>query len=363
MKKRNTTNPTNTAYPQLSKKATLLSQRRAGRILLLTIFLFTNGCFSIFKATPILEENKADALKNDNRFILLDENLNPIEKPDFSSLDKKIRALQKAKSFHDLNNLAVYGAKLSYIESSEEILKKLQKEKPNEMAPFLNLLRIYYLLDEYEIAKNMLNEYYKAHLGDKNKVFEFMKSLKASNRAEEHVLFLDVISNYQEHETQALEELGLYFLSIRDYELAKPYFEKILTIYAYHPVALHSMMQIHFVNESWANVISFGTPLKKEKKKANDYYAMMAKSYYELGEYSQAIKLSEEAPEAEKSSIDFLIVWRDSILCNDIKGSISNLNKYFQMAKKKDPYLKEEEFFLLNSKEGKRILSNFINGY
>ena len=42
-----------------------------------------------------------------------------------------------------------------------------------------------------------------------------MKYLKTSNRSEEHVLFLDVISNYQEFEMQALEgtRFILYFHS------------------------------------------------------------------------------------------------------------------------------------------------------
>ncbi len=334
-----------------------------GVIFLFSVFLFFSGCFSIFRPTPVLEEDKSEILRADNQFILLKENLSPVENPDFTSLDKKVKSLQGAKSFHELNNLAVYGVKLSYIESSEGILRKLQKEKPQEMTPYLNLLRIYYLLDEYEIAKKMLNDYYKLHSGDKKKVFEFMKYLKSSNRAEEHVLFLDVISNYQEYEIQALEELGLYFISIRDLELAKPYFEKILTIYAYNPVALHSLMQIHYINESWADVITYAIPLKKEKVKDKNYYTMLAKAHFELGEYLLAVKASEEAPEAEKISVDFLTVWRDAILCNDIRGSLTPLNRYFQVAKKKIPSLREEEFFLVSTKEGKRILSNITNGY
>lgn len=322
-----------------------------------------NGCFSIFRPTPILEEDKSEILKADKQFILLNEDFSPVSNPDFSSLDKKIKSLQKAKSFHELNNLAVYGVKLSYIESSEDILKKLQKENPQEIVPFLNLLRIYYLLDEYEIGKKMLNEYYKIHIGNKKKIIEIMNFLKTTNRAEEYVLFLDVVSNYQEYEMQALEELGLYFISIRDYELAKSYFEKILTIYAYNPVALHSMMQIHFINESWADVISYGLPLKKEKVKVNGYYAMMAKAFYELGDYAKAVKISEEATNSEKESLDFLIVWRDSILCNDIRASIMHLNRFFQIAKKKNSSLKEEEFFIVSTKEGKQTLTNLINGY
>lgn len=346
-------NEVNSLYPHLGLK----------RVLLVFTLILSNGCFSIFRPTPVLEDDKSETLKVDNQFILLNEDLTPVQNPDFTSLDKKIKSLQKAKSFHALNNLAVYGAKLSYIESSEEILKKLQKEKPQEMVPFLNLLRIYYLLDEYDIAKKMLNNYYKLHSGDKKKVFDFMKYLKTSNRAEEHVLFLDVISNYQEYEMQALEELGLYFISIRDLELAKPYFEKILTIYAYNPVALHSMMQIHYINESWADVITYATPLKKEKTKEKNYHTMIAKAYFELGEYALAVKASEEAPEYEKVSLDFLTIWRDSILCNDLRASLIPLNRYFQMVKKKNPALKEDEFFLASTKEGKRTLSNIINGY
>lgn len=342
---------TNLCYP--------LIKRLGGLIL----FFAITGCVSIFRPTPVLEEDKSEILKADKQFILLNENLIPVVNPDFTSLDKKLKSLQGAKSFHELNNLAVYGVMLSYIESSEEILKKLQKEKPQEMVPYLNLLRIYYLLDEYEIAKKMLNSFYKYHARDKKKVFDFMKYLKESSRAEEHVLFLDVISNYEEYEMQALQELGEYFISIRDLDLAKPYFEKILTIYAYNPVALHSMMLIHYINESWADVITYATPLRKEKAKDKAYYTMLAKAYFELGEYKLAVKASEEAPESEKSSLDFLTVWRDSILCNDIRASLTPLNKYFLIAKKKNPNIKEEEFFLVSTKEGKRTLSNIINGY
>ena len=345
------TNKTNLCYPLLKKLGSLV-----------LLFAIT-GCVSIFRPTPVLEEDKSEILKADKQFILLNENLTPVVNPDFTSLDKKLKSLQGAKSFHELNNLAVYGVMLSYIESSEEILKKLQKEKPQEMVPFLNLLRIYYLLDEYEIAKKMLNNFYKYHAHDKKKVFEFMKYLKESSRAEEHVLFLDVISNYEEYEMQALQELGEYFISIRDLDLAKPYFEKILTIYAYNPVALHSMMLIHYINESWTEVITYATPLRKEKTKDKTYYTMLAKAYFELGEYKLAVKASEEAPESEKSSLDFLTVWRDSILCNDIRASLTPLNKYFQIAKKKNPSIKEKEFFLISTKEGKRTLSNIINGY
>ena len=333
-------NKTNLCYPLLKKLGNLV-----------LLFAIT-GCFSIFRPTPVLEEDKSEILKADKQFILLNENLTPVVNPDFTSLDKKLKSLQGAKSFHELNNLAVYGVMLSYIESSEEILKKLQKEKPHEMIPYLNLLRIYYLLDEYEIAKKMLNSFYKYHARDKKKVFEFMKYLKESSRAEEHVLFLDVISNYEEYEMQALQELGEYFISIRDLDLAKPYFEKILTIYAYNPVALHSMMLIHYINESWADVITYATPLRKEKAKDKTYYTMLAKAYFELGEYKLAVKASEEAPESEKTSLDFLTVWRDSILCNDIRASLTPLNKYrkirikdLELLRKKIQASKKKNFF------------------
>lgn len=209
----------------------------------------------------------------------------------------------------------------------------------------------------------MLNDYYKANIQDKKKVFDFMKYLKSTNRMEEHVLFLDVISSYQEHEMQALEELGNYFLSIGELELAKSYFEKILTIYAYNPIALQSMMQIHYTNEAWTDVITYAAPLRKQKTKEKNYHTMLAKAYFELGDYAQSLKISEEAPEQEKSSIDFLVVWRDSILCNDLKAPLTKLNKYFQIAQKKNPTLKESEFFLASSKEGRQMISNIIHGY
>ncbi len=356
----------NSCYPHFKKDnhftKSFLQSRVFGSLLFVSFFLF-NGCFSIFRPTPVLEDDKSDLLKIDKNFILLNENLTPVENPDFSNLDQKVKSLQKAKSFYELNNLAVYGAKLSYIESSEEVFKKLQKEKPQEMVPYLNLLRVYYVLDEYDIAKQMLNNFYKVNVTNKSKIFEFMQYLKATNRSEEYVIFLDVVSNYPEYEIKALEEIGFYFLSTRDLNLAQSYFERILTIYAYYPTALYSLMQIHSTNESWNSVITMGTPLKKEKNKGKEYYSMMAKAYYELGDYQKAIKASEEASESEKIFPEFLKVWRDSLLSNDIRASLKTLNKYFQIAKKKNPSLKENEFFIVNTKEGKGTLSNLINGY
>lgn len=83
---------------------------------------------------------------------------------------------------------------------------------------------------------------------------------------------------------------------------------------------------------------------------------MLAKAYFELGEYKLAVKASEEAPESEKSSLDFLTVWRDSILCNDIRASLTPLNKYFQIAKKKIQVSKKRNFF----NKHKRRKENFI---
>lgn len=54
---------------------------------LVLLFAIT-GCVSIFRPTPVLEEDKSEILKADKQFILLNENLTPVVNPDFTSLDK-----------------------------------------------------------------------------------------------------------------------------------------------------------------------------------------------------------------------------------------------------------------------------------
>ncbi len=331
---------------------------------LVFLFFLFQSCSSIFKFNPIIDSDSFDKLKIDTEFILLDSNLNPIPFPEKLNFDKEIKKLQNSKKLFEINNLAVYNAKLAHIVESEKNLKEIIEKNPEEKFFFLNLLRLYFLLDEYEDCQKLTKKFFKKETVNRKKVFyEVLDFLKARNRVKEKVIILDMISVYSEFETKATEELGLYFLKLKDYNQANFYFEKILGTYAYHKIALISMMEIHTYSESWKQVLIFGKSLERDKPSDMKFTNMQSKAYFELGDYENCIRIIEESKDSEKLDLEVFTLWRDANLTLDLNYNPSKLKRLFPILKNKYPFLSEEGFFFNEATNGKKNLQFIYAGY
>lgn len=311
----------------------------------------------------LVDFDKVDLLEKDKKFILIKtETLTLLKKQKLKSYEEKESFFAKSNDLYDLNNLAIYQIRQAKADEAEANLKKIIKTKPAHFVSTINLVRLYYLVGDFELVRKAFGQYLTDTKAEQKKVFSMISYLEKKNRIDEKVLFLDVVVGYEHLEIKALEQLGLYFLQNRDFQNAKSYFEKLLQIDSFNTVALTSMMQISFENEEWDAVILYGITLDKLQHQKGDYFYYMAKSYYETKEFGKAIQFSELA--AKKSKVDFhlLTVWRDSIVCNDISAPIGHLKKYFSDDEKEGRDVDKKEFFLLDSKMGRNVFYNVIHG-
>lgn len=160
---------------------------------------------------PIRE---AEVLENDVSFIYL--NSTEFSEAELEKITSiwKVRGLRgKGNSAEDKNNLGVLFAKNSFLDDAETSWKECMKLSDSNPICFSNLIRMHYLIDEYETAKEEIASYLKN--AKKEQVQQVRKLLTSQNRREETVLLLDVQSKIPGMEVVSWEELSTYFLENR----------------------------------------------------------------------------------------------------------------------------------------------------
>ncbi|KPA23793.1 Uncharacterized protein AMR48_3844 [Leptospira interrogans] len=74
----------------------------------------------------------------------------------------KVRKLRdKGTTAEDKNNLGILFAKNSLLDDAESFWKECMKISESNPVCFSNLIRMYYLIDEYEISKKEISIYLK----------------------------------------------------------------------------------------------------------------------------------------------------------------------------------------------------------
>lgn len=327
-------------------------------------FVLSFFIFQFCSVRPALVDfEKVDKLQRDKKFIFIKTKaFKQLKTKKLETYEAKEDFLAQSKALYDRNNIAIYQIKQAKADKAEANLKEVLDKKPTHFVATLNLLRLYYLVEDYELVRRHYDRYLKEIDADKKKVFSLISYLEKKNRIEEKVLFLDVLVTYKNLEIEALEQLGLYFLENRDFYNAEMYFEKLLQIDSFNLIALQSMMQISFEKDEWDAVILYGSTLDKLRSSGEDYFYYMAKAYYETKEFGKAIQVSRLAARKNKMDYDILLVWRDSILCNDISAPIGHLKKYFPQVLKGGREIDKEKFFLLDTKMGRKVLFNIVHG-
>ncbi len=272
----------------------------------------------------------------------LGEHLKPAIERNYN---KKIDEMKSSASHDVQNDRSVFLIRLGRIEEAENILLSLIKKEPAKITPLLNIFRLYFLLDEYEIIREVFSDYLSKTKTIKNITETVLSELNKLKRFEERVILLDLLSNRKGWEIKALEELGLYFYGIGDYGNAGVYFEKILSANSFHPKALYYMAEISLETEKYSDAILYASNLLDEKNKEGSVYYLLVKANYELGKYKEALKWAEKAPESEKIELEFLSLWKNALLANNIFADISVLKGYFLKLQKKGLKIEEKDFF------------------
>lgn len=267
-----------------------------------------------------------------------------------------------AYNYKTLNNIAIWQLFQKNYKTSEINLSSSFKLSAQDPIPFLNLLRFYFILEDYNAARQIIKSFLEKTKEENSIIKELLETLKKQNRLKERILILDEIVNYTPLDVEALNELGIYLYKEGLYSKAKPYFMKVLEIFSFDVVALNHLLLISSKIEDWKSAQQYGRALVEIGKYPTGTIYYLSKAEFELGNYQQSLKYINMASKEEKNSYWFLILWRNSLWSSDIRASLEPLKEYYSATNIDKFPAVVEEFNLLTGKEGRNIMDSIING-
>lgn len=360
MLKNNWKNPVpKKADPTVQQKQNVLLQKRSLPFLrfeLLSLVLLAS--LFQFCIYPIRE---AEVLETDPSFLYLNSSeFSQAELETISSI-WKVRGLRgKGTTAEDKNNIGVLLAKNSLLDDAEAAWKECLKLSDHNPICFSNLIRMHYLIDEYDLAKEEISLYLKS--AKKDQIQQFRKLLNTQNRREETVLLLDVQSKIPGMEVVSWEELSAYFLEKQDFEKAYYYLERILQINPYHKNARASMVLLAHDLEKWDDLLMFAMNLHSTDDKIPDLNYYIAKAYYEKRNYSEALEWIRKSPESEKETVPFIELWKRILLSVNPNADLHPILPYIKRMQAKGLQIREEEILPTLNPIGKKTIEDIKVG-
>lgn len=324
--------------------------------LILGIFYFQGNCsFPIRKAEELRMDNHFTYMKG--KYISRDEWEDVSrERENYKLLKENLGSL----GFEDRNNYYILALREGRIDVSEEGFLELLRERPKTREVFLNLIRLYYVLEEYNLAKSYTKEWVKKNRVPLAEFRSYLNQLDKELRWEERGMLLEAVSTSPGYELYSWQELGKYFLFQKDYESAEFYLQRVLETLPFHEESLVSMAELCIDSKRWSELVDYGKAMHLTPGKKKYSYFYIGKGYYERQKYQTCLKWLEKAPDSEKAQLDFLSLWRDALLAENPRNSLVPLRKYFRILKKEGLALSEEEFLPTLKPHGREVMDGFV---
>ncbi|MBM9579148.1 hypothetical protein JWG45_18545 [Leptospira sp. 201903070] len=314
-----------------------------------------------FFSSCIYPIREAEILETDSSFLYLNSvEFSQTELEKVSSLWAVRKFRGKGTSAEDKNNLGILFAKNSFLDDAEFSWKECLKLSPANPICFSNLLRMHFLIDEYDPAKEEIDLFLKT--AKKDQVQQLRKILNSQNRKEETVLILDVQSKIPGLELASWEELSVYFLEKQDFEKAYFYLEKILQINPYHKNARASMVLLAHDMEKWDDLLMFAMNLQSTDDKIPDLTYYIAKAYYEKRNYSEAMEWIRKTPDLERETLPFIELWKRVLLSIHPNNDLSPIVPYVRKLQNRGLQIREEEILPTLNSSGKKTVEDIKVG-
>lgn len=320
------------------------------------ILLITISCRFPVRYEQELELDRDFLFYSNQTIPISDLSNNKLFNRNLSSLSDRESGL----NFQEKNNYSVLLAKDGDLEKAVSGFQNIIQSHPKEKIPILNLIRLYYVIHEYEEARSYIRSYIKINNTKLSEFQPILNDLQLSYRIEERAMILEGISVLPGYELYSWEELGKYFLFQKDFASAEFYLQKILSLAPFNEEALVAMAELCLDSKRWSELTDYGKAMNliPNKKKYSYYY--ISKGYFERGKYPEALDWVEKAPETEKANVEYLILWRDILLADNPKNSLEPLRKYFKLVQSNGFEVPEEKFLPTITSQGKEIMEGFI---
>ncbi len=207
---------------------------------------------------------------------------------------------QKAELFSALSAL-----KLEHPDAEKRLLIFIQKNEPSAMATRakLEVGHYYYAKRDYDKAIQFLSKITWSELGEMSNAdvleakFELAYCYFVKKQFQQaSPLFQQIKGTDSKYAENATYYFGLCAFFQKRYKEALENFMKIDQSKKYIDVVPAYIVQIHFMQKNYAEVINYGEPLLKNDKIRDRQSIAQAvgQSYYELGDYKKALPYIEE---------------------------------------------------------------------
>ncbi|WCL48981.1 tetratricopeptide repeat protein [Leptospira sp. GIMC2001] len=305
----------------------------------------------------------ADALEVDDKFIFLDSRSVPIQQmrnPDMARSNLKILMALSNPDFAEKNNLAVLHAKAGQLDLAEKSFRSLLIPKPKDYTPFLNLVRMYYIIEEYSEARSFVSDWVRREGIQLEEFKRILDLFYKSYRLKERGMLLEAVEKIPGFELYAWIELSKYFLNERDLSSTEYYLQNILTLSPFDEDALMGMAELSLDMRRWQELVDYGKALNLTPNGKKKSFFYIAKGYFELGNYKEALSWIDKTPEMERANLEFLILWRDTILVSNPRASLEPIRKFFRIIQANGYEESEEAFLPTLYPKGREVMEGLI---
>lgn len=261
------------------------------KISLISFILFLNSCSSLFKPNLYLLDDKFETLQRDNLFLIaVAQNKTALfEDKEISKYEEKFKNLNSSSN---LNLYSIYALKTGNIELAENTWWSLLEK--NELSSFFNLLRTFYLLDDRDGIKKLLEKFFQKKIFSFSSLNLIAEVLISQSRFEELIWILDYVSNNIPLEILERLQIANYYLDYGELEKARKEFEKVLFVYSFQKEALEGMVKIYFYENNYETSNMFLKAYLNSYKPNEEMVLIGMENFYKLTLYREGLELSKQ---------------------------------------------------------------------
>jgi len=185
---------------------------------------------------------------------------------------------------------------MNNIEESKILYEKIIEKHPDSLDAILNLSRTYFTEGELEKVENLLEKAFLINKKNSN-TWNAIASLKEKQGKNEEYYeackkTLEYISNDEEKKV-AFNNLGAYYLSIENYEMAFKYFQKSLELDKLFENAISGLVKSLWKLKEYDEIIKFTEVLDYTPNNAINL-KFRAYAFSEIGEFDNALEIVDQ---------------------------------------------------------------------
>ncbi|MCB1309568.1 MAG: CDC27 family protein, partial [Leptospiraceae bacterium] len=235
----------------------------------------------------------AQALQTDAAFQFMQEP--PVQ----SELEANLEGMQvegAVGSAAEFNDRAIVRTRLLQLNGAEQDFLRSIRLAPANPVPYLNLSRLYYLLEETDNAYRVLDRFVDRAEANERDLFQIGQDLMFARRDAEARLYMRAMLARRRLPVEAALWLAADRMRSQDYAAAMEYYDRTLAINPDESRALFGMAYIHYQAANYDRAAFFAGLAIDHGSIEPDVYYLSARSLFQLERFEQALQVLRDCP-------------------------------------------------------------------